>query len=1079
MFVRSPFFFFFLPSVLACFSHSIWLLDLKPVYWGFLAKTINYIDFWLEHSVKQVSPERRRTTMALWLFLLALVIAIDAAPSIVFPINSQVPPVARISKTFSFVFSESTFASSRPKMDYSLSNAPTWLQLDSSTRTLYGTPGPEDVGSPSITLIAMDDTGPISMAVTLIVSNEPGPGLGVSVSDQLSSFGAFSNPNSLLLSHSSSLYLPFSKSTFTNTNDDTVYYALCANNTPLPSWIAFDSSTLSFSGTTPQSISSAELSQKYDIHLTASDVAGFSGAVASFQIVVEGHIFSFGKDSKIIYATQEAAFSFSGLQTDLTLDRSPVNTGDLAQIVANIPSWMSFDESTLLLSGTPPASAMSQNVTVTATDRYGDVASTVVLVLLPGGSSANFFQSSIGTLNATIGSDFDYEIDHSFFASSELVISADLGVAASWLSFDAVTLRFHGSVPSDIQPQEVSVNLTASQATQIQFQIFKIAIGRGDENSQVIVSPSGNTDATATSSSKGLEQPAIIASGTSKKHWLPAAVIIPMAVVLGALILAFLRTRRRRRRRDVSQSPSREKISRPILQESSWVTVQDDELTGALAPTHRRESSRAPRIDLSGFWPSGSNNRRSQLPPSRATVDEGHQNSMRDSWREFVGDFERLEPKPVAAPVARRAPEMELADSSPVTMKPRQQRSRSGPFASPSLYRNLRAFGRAGSGMGHGLRLSDSRVSPGIGGPRGFGMIRESWRNTTRRSQSSTEYATTDSSSHYPNSKQSENISLIMRDFPRAPTWNALDHKPLQTRQRPYQTIRHVSRSQTPLGEYSTLQSFYKRPTSISQGSPFFSAGRSSRATSHSCWKKPSKDTTPRPTAQSSKYSNSERHSLPSTAQYGHQDSNLSKPQRSYSRSSSVRPSSPLPTPRRRHRGKSRALELFSPAPITRPSRFSRTCSRHQSLSVSSSQRFGSNIADDTSEPYFSDGGHEDDLVEGIDADGNKYWRHAPLSNAPRIYATDGFKRPNSPGAGSFDPTTSRAAAAAAGATEEQQPRRGRHGGSGHDGSNEEQDEPRSTFLTVGTAEKRPVSVDTEAGLAKGASMAGEIRAFL
>lgn len=994
--------------------------------------------------------------MALCLFLMALANAIDAAPSIGFPINSQVPPVARISKTFSFVFSESTFTSSRPNMEYSLSNAPSWLQLDGSTRTLYGTPGPEDAGSPSITLIAMDDTGPTSMAVTLIISGEPGPGLGLSVSDQLPAYGAFSNPASLLLSHSSSLYLPFSNTTFTNTNDDTVYYALCANNTPLPSWIAFDSSTLSFSGTTPQSTSSAELSQKYDIHLTASDVVGFSGAIVSFQIVVEGHIFSFGKNSKVINATQGTAFSFSGLQTDLTLDRSPVNAGEMAQIVANTPSWMSFDESTLLLSGTPPASAVSQNITVTATNIYGDIANTVVLVLLPEVSPANFFQGYIGTLNATIGGDFDYKIDQSFLASSDLVVSVDLGVAASWLSFDAANLRFHGSVPSDIQSQEESVNLTASRGTQTQSQIIQIDIGRGNENGQVIVSPTGSTDAAATSSSTGYGQPAFTAGGVSKNHWLPAAVIIPIAVVLGALILAFLHTRKRRRRRDRPQSPSKENISRPILHESSWVTVLDDEMTGALAPNHRRESSRAPKIDLSGFWPSDPNNRRSQLPSSRATVDGGHQNWKRDSWREFVGDFERLEPEPVTAPKSRRATEGELANSSPVRVKPRQGKTRSGPFVSPSLYRNLHAFGRAGSGMGHGLRLSDSRISTTIGGPRGFGMIRESWRNTIRRSQSSTEYATTtDSSSHYPNSKLSENISLIVQDFPRTPTWNARDQQTSRAAQRHYQTIRRVSRSQTPLGEYSTRQSVHKRPISIHQGSPFFSAGRSSRATSHSLWRKP-KDPIPVPTGKSPKQSISERHTLPSPAHHRHDESKLEKPQRSYSRSSSVRPCSPPP---RRHRGKSSAVEPFSPPAMIHPESFSRTRSRHQSPSASTgSPRFGSILAadddDDTSEQYFSDSAHE--LVEGVDAHGNKCWRHAPDASPPH------------------GPEPEPASIIVGGPAEQ----RGSQAGSGSGGT-DDQGKDRCRMLLMGTAEKRPVSVDTKAGLAKGASMAGEIRAFL
>ncbi|MCJ1466926.1 hypothetical protein MMC07_005548 [Pseudocyphellaria aurata] len=988
--------------------------------------------------------------MALWLVLFLLANAIDAAPNIVFPINSQVPPVARVSKAFSFVFCESTFGSPRPHMDYSLTDAPRWLQLDGSTRTMYGTPGSEDAGSPSITLTATDDTGATSMAVTLIVSSEAGPGLGASVSDQLSASGGdFSAPSSLLLSHSSALHLQFSKTTFTNTNDDTVYYALCANNTPLPSWIAFDASTLSFSGTTPLSTSSTELSQKYDIHLTASDVVGFAGAIASFQIVVEGHMFSFGKSPKIINAIPGTAFSFPGLQSDLTLDRSPVNKSDLAQIVANTPPWMSFDDGTFLLSGTPPASAVSLNVTVTATDIYGDVANTIILVLLSESSTADFFQSSIGTLNATIGGDFDYKIDESLFAKPDLSVSADLGVAASWLSFDAANMKFHGSVPRDMQPQEDSVNLTVSQGTQSQSQVFKIAIGRGDETSQAIASPSASTGPATPSSSTDHRQPALATSGgASKKHWLPAAVIIPIAAVTGALLLAFLYVRKRkRRRRDETQNPSKEKISRPILQESSWVTVPENGVTNASAPSHRRELSRPPKIDLSGFWPAGPNNRRSQPRSSSATVDEGHQNPKHDSWRAFVGDFGSLEPVPSVAPESRRAP---LADRSPVRKKSRQEKCRSGPFANPSLYRNLRAFGRAGSGMGHGLRLSDSRVSPGLGGPRGFGMVRESWRNTTtRKSHSSTEYATTttDSSSHYPNSKHSENISLIVQDFPRTPTWNyTLDQK----NARPFPTIRRVSRSQTPL----SLQSVYKRPSS----SPFFSAGRSSRATSHSYWKKPSRDTTPLAIALTqSRNQSTDRHSLPSSSQ--EDNSHLPKPQRSYSRSSSVRPYSPLPGPRHRHRGKS---SLFSPAPPSRFPRPRRGRRSSRAVSASSSQRFGSvHIVDDpsaseeyASEPYFSDvepSISSDRLVEGVGPDGSKLWLHPrrPMTAAappPQPHdRQDGGLLLGVDGGGGGD-------------------------GDGDVGGKEEHEPPRSRLLT---AAKRPISIDNTAPeLAKGASMA-------
>ena len=71
--------------------------------------------------------------MSFFIFLLALVKAISATPNVILPVSAQLPPVARISQTFSFVFADSTFESSGTDLTG-------WLHLDSSSRTLYGTP---------------------------------------------------------------------------------------------------------------------------------------------------------------------------------------------------------------------------------------------------------------------------------------------------------------------------------------------------------------------------------------------------------------------------------------------------------------------------------------------------------------------------------------------------------------------------------------------------------------------------------------------------------------------------------------------------------------------------------------------------------------------------------------------------------------------------------------------------------------------------------------------------------------------------------------------------------------------------
>ena len=914
-------------------------------------------------------------------------------------------------------------------MDYSLSNSPPWLELDSSSRTLHGVPGPGDAGAPSINLIATDNTGPSSMAVTLVVSGDPGPGLGVSVSDQLSAYGAFSSPSSLLISHSSSLHLSFSKSTFTNTNTNTVYYALCANNTPLPSWIHFDSSTLSFSGTSPESTSPAEISQKYDIHLTASDVVGFSGAIASFQLVLESHVFAFGEGLNIINATQGVAFNL-GLRNDLTLDNIPVKTADLTQIGANTPDWVSLDKSTLLLTGTPPASATSQNITVTATDSFGDVASTVVQILLSGATPVKIFQGPFEILNATIGDDFDYTLNSSLSMSSNLVVSADLGTATSWLKFDPAALRFHGSVPSSMQPQQDLVNITASQGGQSQSQELTIAIQKRDEKNSSESSPSKSSEPAAASSPTGpSKSPSAnpIAGAVSRKHWLPAAILIPIVIVLGILVIAslYVRKRRQRRMRDRPPTPSKEKISRPIVQESSWITVPDNEIVETMDPSRKRKFSKPPIIDLSEILSSGPNNRRSRIRSSRATVDEGRQNPKLDSWREYLGEINHLRPASAVVSEASRIPERRLlkreignhfshkysssesllAESVPIRRPKRHGKSRSGYslFSTQHLHR----FGRAASGMGHGVRLSTGAFGPSNGGPPGYGMVRGSWRNTIATSVSTPDYATTtDSSSRYPTRKHSGIFSSLVEAFPPTPTSKTMETllratTPLIPELRPTRspdrtTIRliqpsphpspndHASSSAATPNDFSTLEAYHKQRVSSRQtNNPLFLA------------------TTSTPT---------------------------------------------LPVP------------SFRPGARR---------SRNRSASLSSSQRFGSAIADDDyseNDNYFSDDtdsvarGRE--LEEDIDAHGRKYWRHVPRPFVDANADADA------------DVWTDASVSGADDAERERE-------------RNERDDRFKPTSrrehrVVLGEIGKRPISVDAApAGVGVSVSMKGEIGAFL
>jgi hypothetical protein len=71
---------------------------------------------------------------------------VSASVSANYPINAQLPPVARVSQPFRFEFAQSTFANTDADTKYSLLNAPSWLEVDSSSLALYGTVGESTLG---------------------------------------------------------------------------------------------------------------------------------------------------------------------------------------------------------------------------------------------------------------------------------------------------------------------------------------------------------------------------------------------------------------------------------------------------------------------------------------------------------------------------------------------------------------------------------------------------------------------------------------------------------------------------------------------------------------------------------------------------------------------------------------------------------------------------------------------------------------------------------------------------------------------------------------------------------------------
>jgi hypothetical protein len=160
-----------------------------------------------------------------------------------------------------------------------------------------------------------------------------------------------------------SLALP--ANTFTDPQGHALTYAAVqASGQALPSWLTFNASTRTFSGTVPAGMESLSLK------VTATDTAGLS-ASEIFGVTVPG---------APTVTSQTAGQTWNqGQKISLAL---PANTftdpqGQALTYAAAqsngqaLPSWLTFNATTKTLSGTVPASVASLTLKVTATDTAG------------------------------------------------------------------------------------------------------------------------------------------------------------------------------------------------------------------------------------------------------------------------------------------------------------------------------------------------------------------------------------------------------------------------------------------------------------------------------------------------------------------------------------------------------------------------------------------------------------------------------------------------------------------------------------------------------------------------------------
>jgi axial budding pattern protein 2 len=509
--------------------------------------------------------------MALGIILSIVLFIVNLAggvPTIAFPLNSQVPPVARVSEPFSYTFLSSTF-SSPLSISYALSTKAKWLSLDSSSRSLSGIPSPNDLGPDAITgidieLTASDTSGSVTSNATIVVSRYPAPVIAISLPEQLPSFGStFSTPSTLLYHPSTLFDFKFALGTFEtmSANSNLTFYAVTADNTPLPAWISFDTSSLSFKGQTPDYASLIQSPQTFAMKLIASDVEGFGGTSIGFSIEVGVHLLAFKNAYLVMNATVGIESSFDGLSQNIELDGQPIDKKSLISVkVLQAPSWIRFDDSTLTISGKPPTDAKSTNVTVQAIDIYGDIANATVFINTGG----PLFETTIESLNITKDSPFSLDLSIYLRDPSDISMTVELTPAdIDWAAFNPHTFILSGQVASNIQLSQVGVTVRAiSKTSQISdSQHFALFVSSGaDHGTSSSLLLSSTQASSSTPGSQTGTSIANIAVGERLDKGTVVAIVLPLTLVmlLISIIIAFFCYRKRyhaaRKRNYASQS---------------------------------------------------------------------------------------------------------------------------------------------------------------------------------------------------------------------------------------------------------------------------------------------------------------------------------------------------------------------------------------------------------------------------------------------------------------------------------------------------------------------------------------------
>lgn len=320
--------------------------------------------------------------------------SLASAASVQYSLRSQVPQIAFVGQQYQWAFSAGTFRADQSDHDassltYRADSLPSWLLFDPISRTFSGTPSTSDVGSRTLQIYAaeVDDSETVD-SFQLIVSSDTPPTEPnnfakqfTSDNDHISSADVVTETSGgpgVRIRQAWSFSIGLRWDTFASPNGRKIHYsATLANRDPLPSWISFDEDQMTFDGVTPKIRSEGDI-RTFEITLYGAEREGYAAIEDTFSFAIEGPLWDDEEDTDATHTLSQVApltpvnvsagclfsydfdfYDFKGL----VLDEEIVQRHNLTDILVDARgySWLSYDNHTSRLSGTPPMELLHES----------------------------------------------------------------------------------------------------------------------------------------------------------------------------------------------------------------------------------------------------------------------------------------------------------------------------------------------------------------------------------------------------------------------------------------------------------------------------------------------------------------------------------------------------------------------------------------------------------------------------------------------------------------------------------------------------------------------------------------------